>query len=150
MYLLDKFNPYDNSILMNEDYFGKYEWKGKTILIVEDDLSSSFFLKEILHDTEADLLFASDGRQAIETVEANPAIDIVLMDIQLPVLNGYDATREIKKKHPFLPVIAQTAYAFKSDREKCMAAGCSDYIAKPIHAGDLLNKINAILFPAKG
>ncbi len=127
---------------MNEDYFGRFEWEGKTILIVEDDLSSSFFLKEILADTKVDLLFASDGQQAIEMASLHPEIDIILMDIQLPVINGYDTTREIRKKNPDLPIIAQTAYAFQSDRDKCLEAGCSDYIAKPIEAALLLEKIS--------
>ncbi len=134
---------------VNEDYFGKYEWKGKTILIVEDDLSSSFFLKEVLADTEADLLFASDGREAVEMSAKHPEIDIILMDIQLPELNGYEATRMIKKKSPAIPIIAQTAYAFQSDRDKCFEAGCSDYIAKPIKADVLLEKISMALFPEK-
>ena len=134
---------------MNEDYFGKFEWKGKTILVVEDDLSSSFFLKEVLSDTEADLLFAADGQQAIEVCNTHPAIDIILMDIQLPTINGYETTKEIKKTFPDLPVIAQTAYAFQSDRDKCFEAGCCDFIAKPINAEILLEKISAVLFPGK-
>ncbi|HYW95957.1 MAG TPA: response regulator [Bacteroidales bacterium] len=130
---------------MNEDYFGKYEWQNKTILIVEDDLSSSFFLKEILLETEANLLFAADGREAIEVSREHPEIDVVLMDIQLPLLNGYETTREIKKIYPELPVIAQTAYAFQSDKEKCFEAGCIDYITKPIETTLLLDKIADVI-----
>ena len=130
---------------MNEDYFGKYEWDGKTILVVEDDISSSFFLKEVLADTHADILFAADGSEAIDMCSRHSEIDLVLMDIQLPEVDGYTATREIKKNRPSLPVIAQTAYAFQSDRKKCFEAGCSDYIAKPINADLLLEKISALM-----
>jgi two-component system cell cycle response regulator DivK len=132
---------------MNEDYFGKYEWNDKTILIVEDDISSSFFLKEILAETGAYLLFASDGRKAVEMCLEHPETDLVLMDIQLPFMNGYDTTREIRKIYPDLPVMAQTAYAFQSDMAKCFEAGCIDYIAKPINSSSLLDKI-ALIFNA--
>ena len=82
---------------MNEDIFGKYEWEGKTILIVEDDISSTFYLKEILDETGVDLLFASDGCQALNMVEEHPELTLVLMDIQIPILDGYATTIEIKK-----------------------------------------------------
>ena len=130
---------------MNEDYFGKFEWQNKTILVVEDDLSSSFFLKEILIETNANLLFAADGQEAIDISKKHPEIDLILMDIQFPVLNGYETTREIKKIFPDLPIIAQTAYAFQSDKEKCFEAGCLDFIAKPIDTSFLLDKMAEVL-----
>ena len=130
---------------MNEDYFGKYEWENKTILIVEDDVSSTFYLKEVLTDTGANLIFVIDGRSAIKACEENKSIDLVLMDIQLPVLDGYQATIEIKKIRPDLPVIAQTAYALIEERQRCYDVGCDDYIAKPIEPLRLLDKISTFL-----
>ena len=124
---------------MNEEHI--YEWQDKTILIVEDDLSSSFYLKEVLDDTGVYILFADEGNQAIEMVRDHPEIDLVLMDIQLPILNGYEATKTIKKIRPDLIIIAQTACAFTEDRDKCFEAGCDDYLAKPIEPKELLDKI---------
>lgn len=129
---------------MNEDYFGKYEWPDKTILIVEDDISSSFFLKEVLVDTEADLLFASNGKEAIKKCIDNSDIDLVLMDIQMPEMDGYTATEEIKKIKPDILVIAQTAYSLPEEETKAYEAGCDDYITKPIEMFELLNKIAAL------
>jgi CheY-like chemotaxis protein len=130
---------------MNEYYFGKYEWQDKVILIVEDDISSAFYLKEVLVDTGAELFFASDGHEAIDICEKNPNIDLVLMDIQLPVMDGYVATHEIKKINPDIVVIAQTAYVLPEEKERAYEAGCDDYITKPIDAFELLNKIVTFL-----
>jgi len=118
-----------------------YEWQNKTILIVEDDLSSAFYLKEVLDDTGVNLLFATDGNQAIELVREHPEIDLVLMDIQMPILNGYEATKKIKHFRPKLAVIAQTAYAFTKDKDLCYEAGCDGYIAKPIQPKELLDHV---------
>lgn len=127
---------------MRESYYSRYEWNGKAILVVEDDLSSSFFLKEVLSETGADLFFASNGKQAIETVQNQPSVSLVLMDMQMNVMDGFQATREILKIRPELPVIAQTAYVFPSDREKCLQAGCCEFIPKPVNITELLEKIN--------
>jgi CheY-like chemotaxis protein len=132
-------------MLVNELYHGKYEWPEKKILIVEDDISSAFFLKEVLHDTLAELLFADDGEQAVQMVKENMDIDVVLMDIQLPFKDGYQATREILMVKPGVPVIAQTASAYPHDKDLCLAAGCIDYIVKPINMFELLDKINRVI-----
>jgi two-component system, cell cycle response regulator DivK len=126
-----------------------YNWGKYTILIVEDDYSSVFYLKEILKDTQVNLEIVGDGEHAIQLCKENKTISLVLMDIQLPFMDGCEATREIKRIRPSLPVIAQTAYAMPYDMENCMAAGCDDYIAKPIDMLDLLNKINRFLVPDK-
>lgn len=114
-------------------------------MIVEDDISSIFYLKEILKETGADLLIAEDGERAIRFCTENPEIDIVLMDIQLPILNGYETTRQIKTNSPHLPVIAQTAYALPEERNRCLAAGCDDYISKPINPFEILAMIQKFL-----
>lgn len=130
---------------MTEDFFGKYNWDGKTILIAEDDISSIFYLKEILKDTGANLLIAKDGEKSIQLCRKHSNIDIVLMDIQMPLINGYEATRQIKALRNDLPVIAQTAYAMPEEKKRCFDSGCDDYIAKPISPFDLLAKMSRFL-----
>lgn len=106
--------------------------KAKTILIVEDDEASYEYLKIVLEKYETNIIWAKDGKTSIKYCKENPNIDIVLMDINMPEMNGYEATKEIKKYSPNLPIIAQTAYAIAGDREKSINAGCDDYISKPI------------------
>ncbi|MDZ7739528.1 MAG: response regulator [Bacteroidales bacterium] len=88
------------------------------------------------------LLFATDGEEAVRICRETPGIDLVLMDIKMPVLDGYDATREIRKFNKDLPIIAQTAYAFYGDSENALEAGCNDYISKPVKQADLLKMVS--------
>jgi len=113
-------------------------WTGKTILIAEDEIVNYMFLEVLLEETGAKLIHANDGQQAIDTVKNNPKIDIILMDIKMPNINGLDATRQIKALHPQIPIIAQTAYAMQDDEYKALQAGCNEYISKPIDANKLL------------
>jgi PAS domain S-box-containing protein len=129
----------------DEDIFQDYKWENKTILVVEDDNNSFSLIKETLKKTKAKIIRAKNGEIAIDICKSNIDIDIVLMDIQLPKMNGYDATREIKKFRKSLPVIAQTAFAMAGDKEKSILAGCDDYISKPISISKLLPKINQFL-----
>lgn len=115
---------------------------GATILVVDDEEINSLFIGEILKKTGASILYATNGKLAIEMCEEHHEIDIVLMDIKMPVLNGYEATIEIKKMRPEIPVIAQTAYALSGDREKAISAGCDDYISKPVKQQVLLEKLD--------
>ena len=121
-------------------------WKGKTILIAEDEIVNYMFLEVLFEETGAILLHASDGRQAIDTVKTNPDVNIILMDIKMPNINGLDATRQIKTIRPQLPVIAQTAYAMQDDEYKALQAGCNDYISKPIDANKLINLMKKYLW----
>ena len=132
-----------------EDMFQDYSWDNTTILIVEDDPHSYSFLKETLKKTNANIIYAKNAEIAIDICKSNLDIDIVLMDIQLPQMNGYQATREIKKYRKSLPVIAQTAFAMAGDKEKSILAGCDDYISKPININKLLPKINQFLARTK-
>ncbi|MFO7656590.1 MAG: response regulator, partial [Bacteroidales bacterium] len=122
-----------------------YYWPDKAVLVVEDDEQSYHFLQELLKRTGVKVTRARNGLEAIEIVKNTTAIDLVLMDIQLPKMNGYDATKEIKKIRKNLPVIAQTAYAMSGDREKSILSGCDDYIAKPLSIETLLPKINQFM-----
>lgn len=115
--------------------------KEKTILIVEDDETSYEYLKVVLEEYGTNIIWAKDGKSSIVYCKENPNIDMVLMDINMPEMNGYEATKEIKKFSPNLPVIAQTAFAIAGDREKAIDAGCDDYISKPIDRNELLDLI---------
>ncbi len=111
--------------------------KGKKILIVEDDGSSYLFLDTLLRKHHPELCWAKSGSHAIELLKKEENIDLILMDIRMPEMNGIDATREIRKIYPHLPIIAQTAYAQRSDQYQALDCGCNDYIAKPIEAVEL-------------
>lgn len=117
-------------------------WKDKTILIVEDDDISMEFLIELLSPSNVKILSAKDGLQAVEYCHENPTIEIVLMDVRLPKMNGKEAMIEIKKYNPKLPIIAQTAFAMSGDREKYIESGFDDYISKPILMEDLIKKMS--------
>ncbi len=126
----------------NEIISTKYNWKGKTILIVDDVKLIFQYLKEILKETEVKYLYAKNGKEAIDFINKNSDIDIVLMDIQLPDIDGYEASRIIKGKRKDIPIIAQTAYVMSEDRNKAISAGCNDYITKPLEKDDILKLIN--------
>lgn len=115
------------------------------ILIAEDDDVNFFVLEEMLQEHVVRIHRASTGNHAIQMVKDNPEINLVLMDIKMPEKNGYEATKEIKKFRPELPVIAQTAYAFISDKDKAFASGCDDYISKPISKQELFKVISKYL-----
>ncbi len=114
------------------------KFKGKKILIVEDDPVSTEFLKEVLTSLNMEMTNTASGEEAVRICHDDHTIDLVLMDIQLAGIDGYEATRNIKSIHPALPVVAQTAYALQGDREKAIKAGCDEYIAKPIRISHLL------------
>jgi CheY-like chemotaxis protein len=121
-------------------------WANKTILIVEDDEVSNEFFEEVLKPTKVKLLFAKEGKAAIQICKDNPDIDIILMDIQLPVMNGQEAADEIRKINRDIIMIAQTAYALSDDREKYLSSGFDDYISKPITPSTLLELIDKYIY----
>ena len=120
-------------------------YKG-TILIVEDDRYNAIYLKEILSAFNFKVLHDEFGLEGIQTA-INQHIDLVLMDIRLPDINGYEATRQIKKVKPNLNIIAQTAYASVADKQKALEAGCNDYLSKPIKRDELLSCLSAFFEP---
>ncbi len=119
-----------------------YNWSDKTILVVEDHEANYLFLQTCLEETGCTVIRAADGKAAIEKGLNSEAIDLILMDIQLPIIDGITATKEIKKHKRELPIIAQTAYAMQGDKEKTIDAGCNDYIEKPIEPQKLLKIIS--------
>ncbi|MBB6500316.1 response regulator [Pedobacter cryoconitis] len=121
--------------------------KDKTILITDDDMRNIFALSSALQVYDINIVIANNGREAIEKLEEKDTIDLVLMDIMMPEMDGYEAMRIIRdhKKYKKLPIIALTAKAMKNDREKCIEAGANDYIAKPVDIDQLLSMLRVWL-----
>ncbi|UCH14516.1 MAG: tetratricopeptide repeat protein [Bacteroidales bacterium] len=118
-----------------------YKWDNKTILVVEDEDLNYKVLESALSRTNAKILRANDGLEAIQLVK-DQDFNLVLMDIQIPKVDGYNATKEIKKIKSNIPVIAQTSFAMSGERERCIEAGCDDYLAKPLNLAALLSMID--------
>lgn len=121
------------------------DYSGKTILVAEDEKSNFDFLKILLTRMNIKVLWAQDGIEAVQLCESDPSIDLVLMDIKMPRLNGYDATRQIKMKRPDLPIIAQTAYAMLSDQLDSEKSGCDAYLSKPIKIAQITEVLEKYL-----
>jgi CheY-like chemotaxis protein len=117
----------------------------KLILVAEDDEISFLYIKTILKKAGFDYLRAKNGEEAIALCNENSNISLVLMDFNMRLMNGYEATPKIRQLFPSLPIIAQTAYAVTGDKEEIIAAGCNDYLPKPIKQEILLEKINKLL-----
>ena len=123
-----------------------FDWQNRVFLITEDEEVNFFYLQTLLKKTSARILRAKNGQEAVEIISRNKhRIDLILMDINMPVMDGYEATKMIKSSHPHIPIVAQTAYTYSEDREKCMKAGFNDYLAKPIRRGVLLDLLKNLL-----
>jgi len=122
-------------ILISENQF-----EGKNILIVDDDIRNVYSLRQILHGRGCTIHIATNGREALEVLEAQPEVNLVLMDIMMPEMDGYEAMRRIRAipRLVHLPIIALTAKAMKDDREQCLEAGANDYLLKPIDTEKLI------------
>ncbi|TGE38945.1 response regulator [Desulfosporosinus fructosivorans] len=122
--------------------------EGKKILVVDDDMRNVFALTTALENQNMEAVFAENGREGIEVLQRNPDIDLVLMDIMMPEMDGYEALRCIRQmlEYTSLPIIALTAKAMKNDREKCIQAGASDYISKPVNLEQLFSLIKIWLY----
>lgn len=122
------------------------DWKGKSILIAEDDDLNFRLVSEALRRTNIEIIRAKDGNETIALFNKHSdRIDLVLMDIRMPEVDGYECTRIIKEKAPKMPVIAQTAYAMSGERQQSIHAGCDDYISKPMNMADLIGKMSRFI-----
>ncbi|MCF8359823.1 MAG: response regulator [Prolixibacteraceae bacterium] len=120
--------------------------QGKPLLLIVEDVESNYlYLNAVLTKLDAQIDWVKNGIEAVNYVKEHPQVDVILMDLQMPEMNGYDATREIKKLYPNITVVAQTAFAMSDDRSKAIEAGCDDYLAKPIRSKDLLETVNKYL-----
>ena len=114
--------------------------RGRKVLVVDDDVRNIFALTALLENHEVETLSATNGRSAIRLLQTTPDVSLVLMDIMMPEMDGYETMRELRKSPQFrtLPILALTAHAMHGDREKCLKAGASDYITKPVNSQQLL------------
>jgi CheY-like chemotaxis protein len=121
---------------------------GKQVLIVDDDVRNIFAITSLLERYQMRVLYAESGKSGIEVLQGSPKVDIVLMDVMMPEMDGYETMRAIRKLRKFksLPIIALTAKAMKGDREKCIDAGASDYISKPVDTEQLLSLMRVWLY----
>jgi CheY-like chemotaxis protein/HAMP domain-containing protein len=133
--------PEQQRHMLDEIHAAEDNLAGRKVLIVDDDLRNIFALSSVLERQKMEVLFAENGRDGIEVLENNPSIEIVLMDIMMPEMDGYDTMRAIRRipRFKLLPIITLTAKAMKGDRDKCIAAGASDYITKPVDVAQLLS-----------
>ncbi|OFX87401.1 MAG: hypothetical protein A2W99_07105 [Bacteroidetes bacterium GWF2_33_16] len=139
-----KITDRDNLIKESKKTGFDFKWPGKTILIAEDEDSNYRFLEMLLSKTEARVLHAENGKQAIELYQKNE-VDLILMDIKMPEMDGLDATRAIKRFDKEIPIIAQTAFAMENDEKMSRDAGCDAYISKPIRKQKLFELLNEYL-----
>ncbi len=121
---------------------------GKTVLVIDDDVRNIFAVTSVLERQKMTVLFAENGRKGIEVLKANPEIQLVLMDVMMPEMDGYEATQAIREipRYADLPIIALTAKAMKDDRARCIEAGASDYMTKPVMADQLLSLLRVWLY----
>jgi signal transduction histidine kinase/CheY-like chemotaxis protein len=134
---------------VSEKLGGLYEvLNNKTVLIADDDVRNIFSLTKALEQHKMKVLAATDGKEALQMLKENPLVDIVLMDMMMPEMDGYESTKEIRKIPAYkqLPVLAVTAKAMMGDREKCIAAGASDYISKPVDIDQLISLLRVWLY----
>jgi two-component system sensor histidine kinase/response regulator len=118
----------------------RYNFSDFTIMIAEDTPYNYEYLLSILEKTGANIVWAKDGIDVLKLYN-NTKIDLILMDIQLPEISGYEATSQIRKTNENLPIIAQTAYAMAEDRQKCMDVGCNEVLVKPIRMDEVLTTV---------
>ena len=121
---------------------------GKKIMLVDDDMRNVYALKNILEEKSINVLVGKNGKEGLECLSDNPDIDLILMDIMMPEMDGYEAMGEIRKREEFknLPIVALTAKAMKGDRAKCIEAGANDYLSKPVDADKLLSMLRVWLY----
>ncbi|HEX7585793.1 MAG TPA: response regulator [Prolixibacteraceae bacterium] len=122
-----------------------YSWEGKTILIAEDNEPSNIYFEAALRKTKANLLWAKNGVDTVEIVKENDSIDLILMDINMPKMDGIEATKIIKSLYPGIIIVVQTAFILSGEERLCQDAGCDEFITKPIRLRYLLDTINRYL-----
>lgn len=126
-----------------------YSWEGKTVLVVEDNETSNIYFEVALRKTKAHLIWAKNGFDAVEIVKNNDSIDLILMDINMPKMDGIEATRIIKSLYPNIIIVVQTAFILSGEERMCQEAGCDEFITKPIRLKYLLDTIDRYLAAPK-
>jgi signal transduction histidine kinase len=138
--------PLTQSVVIKETVLNKEQlqsdfshWDGRQVLVAEDELMNFRYIEKILSKTNINLIWAKNGKETCEMFEENSSIDLILMDIRMPIMDGYEATKRIKQINKKIPIIAQTAYALDYEREEILKAGCDAYISKPYSDKELLS-----------
>jgi len=140
--------PLDKRKILEQLHSEDDLFRGKKVIVADDDVRNVFALASVLERRGMEVLFAENGAEAIAALQAAPDVDLVLMDIMMPELDGYEAIRRIRSDPRFekLPIISLTAKAMKGDRDKSIAAGASDYITKPVDTDQLLSLMRVWLY----
>jgi CheY-like chemotaxis protein len=140
--------PADKRQMLERLHMADAVFEGKKVLIVDDDVRNVFALTSVFERRGMQVVFAENGREGVEALKANPDVSLVLMDIMMPEMDGYEATRAMREMPEFqrLPIVALTAKAMKGDREKSIASGASDYITKPVDVDQLLSLMRVWLY----
>jgi CheY-like chemotaxis protein len=140
--------PADKRQMLERLHMADAVFEGKKVLIVDDDVRNVFALTSVFERRGMEVVFAENGREGIEALKSNPDVSLVLMDIMMPEMDGYEATRAVREMPEFqrLPIVALTAKAMKGDREKSIASGASDYITKPVDVDQLLSLMRVWLY----
>jgi two-component system cell cycle response regulator DivK len=121
------------------------DWSNYTVLIAEDEETNFVYLHTALLKTKINVIRAKNGREAVDMSRINPSIDIILMDIKMPEMNGLEATKSIKSFRKDIPIIAQTAFAMDEDKRNCTSVGCDDFLSKPIRYKVLIEAMGKFL-----
>jgi two-component system chemotaxis sensor kinase CheA len=147
-YSFDVLNEDGTTITDKENSF----LQNKKVLIVDDDFRNVYALTIALEKVEMEIIAAENGYEGIEMLQKNPDIDIILMDIMMPEMDGFEAIKRIREMSDYqaLPIIALTAKAMKKSREECLEAGANDYISKPINIDQLFSLMNVWLYQKRG
>ncbi len=132
---------------MPDNFFNEKAQKGENykLLLAEDDFANAEYVKLVVRHQNINIIHAKNGAEAVDLFKNNPLVDLILMDIKMPIMDGYEATREIRRLNVDIPVIALTAFALDGDREKALNSGCTDYLTKPVSKDILLSVIGSYL-----
>jgi CheY-like chemotaxis protein len=135
------------ALLSTDEAKPEFSLQGAKLLVAEDDMRTVYAISALLQASGAKVLIADSGREALDVLSKNPDVNGVLMDVMMPELDGYEVIRRLRRDPRFerLPVVALTARAMKGERERCLQAGASDYLAKPVDSHRLLRTVGGLL-----
>ncbi len=128
----------------------EHDWSGKTILVVEDDEANYLYFKSLLKKTGSRLVWKKNGHEALKTIRENTEVDLILMDVLIPFINGIDVTREIRRQKNTTPIIIITAYTSKEIKQNSYMAGCNEFLTKPVLPNELLKIISKYFYQSQG
>lgn len=139
------YSPIHNEVVSKTLEDMEFDFAGKTILIAEDEEANFLYINELIEETGATIIRATNGQEAMDIFFADNRVSVILMDIKMPMVGGIEATEAIRQRDTSIPIIALTAYAMASDREICLSAGCNKYLSKPVRRNELLRAIAEFL-----